>query len=80
MVSEEASDGAGASTYIQYLDAPYIDAPRLEGLNDLREGFRRLGEEGWRLVQVVEQQRAARGDASEGAIHYYFTRRTPPRR
>jgi hypothetical protein len=80
LVSEESDKGAGAAVWIRYLDASYVDAPRLEVLNDPREGFRRLGEEGWQLVQVMEQPRMAHEATSGRAIHYYFTRRAPSRR
>jgi hypothetical protein len=77
MMSEEAGEGTSGWTSIVYLD--WLDAdgtPHSEDVASRYEGFKKLGDDGWRLVQVIERP------ASEGVFdgplaprtHYYFRR------
>ena len=77
MVSQEAGEGTPVSATIWYLD--WLDdqgVPHAEHLSDGYQGFKRLGADGWRLVQVIERP------ASEGiwdgligpGAYYYLTR------
>jgi hypothetical protein len=77
MISEEAGEGTTGWTSIVYLD--WLDAdgtPHCEDLASRYAGFKKLGDDGWKLVQVVERP------ASEGVFdgpvaprtHFYFRR------
>lgn len=77
MVSQEAGEGAAGSAMIWYLD--WLDdqgVPHSKHLADHYQGFRQLGADGWRLVQVIE--RPATEGVHDGPVrpstHYYFTR------
>ena len=81
MVSIEGGEGAPSSARIWYLD--WLDAngvPNSEDLADKYAGFKKLGDDGWKLVQVIEHP------ASEGRYDgpipvnttYYFTRPLAP--
>jgi len=77
MVSQEAGDGTPGSAIIWYLD--WLDdqgVPHSEQLDDHYQGFKKLGTDGWRLVQVIE--RPAGEGVYDGPIgpstHYYFAR------
>ncbi len=77
MVSQEAGEGTPGSAIIWYLD--WLDdqgVPHSEHLNDHYQGFKQLGADGWRLVQVIERPAAEGGyDGPVGpATHYYFNR------
>ncbi len=77
MISHEAGEGTPGSAIIWYLD--WLDdqgVPHSQQLDDHYQGFKQLGSDGWRLVQVIERP-AAEGvyDGPVGpATHYYFTR------
>ncbi|GEM_PF-1925095 len=77
MVSQEADEGTPGSAIIWYLD--WLDdqgVPHSELLDSHYRGFKQLGADGWRLVQVIERP-AAEGvyDGPVGAsTHYYFRR------
>ena len=77
MASIEGGEGAPSRAMIWYLD--WLDAngvPHSEDLPDRYAGFKKLGDDGWKLVQVIEHP------ASEGRYDgpvpvdttYYFTR------
>lgn len=77
MVSQEADEGTSGSAVIWYLD--WLDdqgMPHMERLDDHYQGFKKLGADGWRLVQVIERP-AAEG-AYDGSVaastYYYFSR------
>lgn len=77
MVSQETGEDTPGSALIWYLD--WLDdqgRPHSEHLADHFQGFKQLGADGWRLVQVIERP-AAEGNY-DGPIrpstHYYFTR------
>jgi hypothetical protein len=77
MVSVDASEGVEGSATIWYLD--WLDAqgvPHSQVVASQYAGFRLLGDDGWKLVQVIEHPAAEGG--SDGPIPadttYYFTR------
>jgi hypothetical protein len=77
MVSEEAGEGTPGWTNIIYLD--WLDAdglPHSEDLASRYAGFKKLGDDGWRLVQVIEKP--ASEEVFDGPIgprtHFYFRR------
>jgi hypothetical protein len=77
LVSQEADEGRPGSATIWYLDS--LDdqgVPCSDDLDDHYQAFKKLGAEGWRLVQVIERP-AAEGvyDGPVGpSTHYYFSR------
>lgn len=77
LVSQEAGEGTPGSAIIWYLD--WLDdqgVPHAERLDDHYQGFKQLGADGWRLVQVIERPALAGDyDGPVGAsTHYYFSR------
>lgn len=77
MVSQEAGEGAPGSAIIWYLD--WLDdqgVPHAERLSDHYQGFKKLGADGWRLVQVIERPSAegVYDGPVAAATHYYFAR------
>lgn len=77
MVSQEADEGTPGSAIIWYLD--WLDdqgVPHSEQLDSHYLGFKQLGADGWRLVQVLERPAAA--EVYDGPVgpstHYYFSR------
>ena len=76
MMSEEAGDGTTGWTSIIYLDWLADGVPHSEDVAGRYEGFKKLGEDGWKLVQVVERP-GSEGvfDGPVGArTHFYFRR------
>lgn len=76
MVSQEAGEGTSGSAIIWYLD--WLDAqgvPHSQGVANQYAGFKLLGDDGWKLVQVIERPAA---DGMDGPIppttHQYFAR------
>lgn len=77
MMSQEAGEGTTGWAIIWYLD--WLDdqgVPHAEHLPDHYQGFKKLGADGWRLVQVMERPALAGDyDGPVGAsTHYYFCR------
>ncbi len=77
MVSQEAGEGTASWAIIWYLDWLNEEVvPHSEHLPDHYQGFKKLGADGWRLVQVIEKP-AAEG-VYDGPVaastHCYFTR------
>lgn len=77
MVSQEAGDGTPGPATILYLD--WLDdqgVPHAKYLTNHYQGFKQLGADGWRLVQVIE--RPTNEGAFDGPVgpstQYYFTR------
>ena len=76
MTSVDAGEGTASSATIIYLD--WLDEqgnPHWEELSSKYVGYKKLGADGWKLVQVIERPAA---DGMDGPIppttHQYFTR------
>ena len=76
MVSIEGVQGVPSSARIWYLD--WLDAndvPHSEDLPDRYAGFKKLGADGWKLVQGIEHPASEGFDGPIPAdTTYYFTR------
>ena len=76
MVSQEASEGTSGSAIIWYLD--WLDAqgvPHSQGVVSQYAGFKLLGGDGWKLVQVIEVPSSIGMDGPVPATtEFYFTR------
>ncbi len=76
MISVDAGEGIAGSATILYLD--WLDEqgnPHWEDLSSKYEGYKKLGADGWRLVQVIEKPAAAGMDGPmPPTTHQYFTR------
>ena len=80
MISVDAGEEVESSADIHYLDSLDADGnPRREELGSRDAGFKKLGAEGWRLVQVIEIPGAE--GVYDGPIgpstHHYFVRPAP---
>ena len=76
MVSQDAGEGTSGSAIIWYLD--WLDAqgvPHSQGVASQYAGFKLLGDDGWKLVQVIEVPSSIGMDGPVPATtEFYFTR------
>lgn len=76
MISVDAGEGTASSATNFYLD--WLDeqgSPHCEDLSSKYEGYKKLGADGWKLVQVIEKPAAAGMDGPIPPMtHQYFTR------
>jgi hypothetical protein len=76
MVSQDAGEGTSGSALIWYLD--WLDAqgvPHSQGVVSHYAGFKLLGDDGWKLVQVIEVPGSIGMDGPVPATtEFYFTR------
>jgi hypothetical protein len=80
MTSVDAGEEVESSAVIHYLDSLDADGnPRWEESGSQGAGFKKLGAEGWKLIQVVEGPRGEGVyDGPTGlATRYYFARPVP---